>query len=272
MNAASEAELTEGERWAREQLDMLRLARFNPHSIGAFLAASQRRAGEVRRARPELARQSRIWIGAGGAAWIALAGTGREPFRGHLAVGLGWWGAVAVMLDWHLGMIETEAGEPRPLGPADALTLSRAWLVPAVAAGSRPSLLLTAGATDALDGIVARSTQPTRAGRDLEGLVDATVVGAALLATLRTGGLPRAVIALELTRIGSGFAYACASYFARAEAPSREVTGAGRLLAPLRVAGLAVAASGRRRLGGVLLGAGSLGSLAALAAATRSRT
>ena len=175
------------------------------------------------------------------------------------------------MLDWHLGMVETEAGEPRPLGPADALTLSRAWLVPAVAAGERPVLLLAAGATDALDGIVARSTRPTRAGRDLEGLVDATVVGAALLASIRTGGLPRAVIALELTRIGAGFAYACTSYFARAEAPDREVTGAARLLGPLRFGGLVAAAGGRRQLGSALLGAGSLASLAALAAAMRSR-
>ena len=262
--------LTAGELWAREQLDALRTARFRPRSLGAFLVASQRRAGEVRRARPELARQARAWIGAGAGAWIGLAAAGREPFRGHLASGLGWWTAVAVMLDWHLGMVETEAGEPRPLGPADALTLSRAWLVPAVAAGERPGLLLAAGATDALDGIVARSTRPTRAGRDLEGLADAAVVAAALTASLRTNGLPRSVIALELARTGAGFIYACTAYFARAEAPNREVTGAARLLAPLRLGGLVAAAGGRRRLGSALLGAGSLASLAALAEATRS--
>jgi hypothetical protein len=40
------------------------------------------------------------------------------------------------MLDWHLGMFETDDGRPRRLGPADALTLSRVSLVPTVA-GSR---------------------------------------------------------------------------------------------------------------------------------------
>ena len=41
---------------------------------------------------------------------------------------------MALMVDWHLGMVETEAGQPRPLGPADAATLTRAWLVPLAAA------------------------------------------------------------------------------------------------------------------------------------------
>jgi hypothetical protein len=73
---------------------------------------------------------------------------------------------------WHMGMFETEDGLPRPLGHADALTLSRAWLVPAIADDLDPRLLAIAIATDALDGIAARATEPTRAGRDLEGLVD----------------------------------------------------------------------------------------------------
>ena len=145
VSAAGAGDLTEGERWAREQLDLLRVARFRPRSLGAFLVASQRRAGEVRRARPELARQSRIWIGAGGVAWIGLAATGREPFHGHLASGLGWWAAVGVMLDWHLGMIETEDGEPRPLGPADALTLGRAWLVAGRRGRRRPRAAVDRG-------------------------------------------------------------------------------------------------------------------------------
>lgn len=270
MSASADGELTEGERWAREQLDAFRAARFQPRSLGAFLAASQRRAGEVRRARPELARQSRAWIGAGAAGWIGLAAAGREPFRGHVAWGLGWWAAVAVMLDWHLGMVETSDGRPRPLGAADAMTLARAWLVPLAADDPAPLICALAAASDVLDGRLARRAEPTRIGRDLEGLVDFSFAVAALRGARRHDLVSRGVVGAELARLGAGFAYALGVYFGRAEAPAPGLLRAARLTSPVRAAGLMAAGLRRRRLADALLAGGALGSLAATGRAWRS--
>lgn len=256
--------LTEGERWARAELERLRAARFSPRAVVAFLAASSQRSSEIRRERPALARQYRRWLLIGVGAWCAPALAGLEPFRRRFGAGLGWWSAVALMLDWHLGMLETEDGRPRPLGPADALTLGRAWLVPVVADDLRPLALLLAAGSDVLDGVAARATEPTRAGRDLEGLVDAAVLAAALSAGHRAHRLARSAIALEAGRLAAGIAYALAAYFARAEAPDAVVTRAARVTTPLRMAGLLAAGAGRRRLGNALLMAGSAASLAAL--------
>lgn len=260
--------LTDGERWALDELQRLRAARFSPRAVVGFLVASSRRSRDVRRARPVLARQSRVWIATGAGAWCALAIGGLQPFRRRLAAGLGWWAAVAVMLDWHLGMLEDEQGRPRPLGPADALTLGRAWLVPVIADDLSPAAVLIAAATDVLDGIAARATQPTRAGRDLEGLVDASVFAAALASAWRTRRLSRSTVALETGRLAAGFGYALMVYFARADAPDAAVTRAARLTTPLRVSGLLAAGWGRRPWGDALVAGGSLLSFAAVARAT----
>ncbi len=140
-------------------------------AFARFLVASHRRAAENRARRPELAAQARRWSAVGAAAWLVV---GRSPR------GLAWWGLTVLMLDWHLGMVETESGEPRPLGPADACTLARSWLVPLAADRAAP-LVVAAGFTlDAVDGPLARASAPTRAGRDLEGSVDAAFTVAAL--------------------------------------------------------------------------------------------
>lgn len=85
-----------------------------------------------------------------------------------------------LMLDWHLGMLETEDGRLRNLGAADAITLLRAGLVPAVADSGAAVLCALGFASDVLDGRLARAPEPTRLGRDLEGLVDAIFSTAAL--------------------------------------------------------------------------------------------
>jgi len=261
-----DARQTEGEAWARRELEALRAERFSPAALQAFLGASFRRSEQTRLKRPLLVRQARRWSLAGGIAWIGLAGLGREPFRRRLGYGMAWWGAVAAMLEWHLGMVETEEGVPRQLGPADALTLSRAWLVPVVADDLDPVSVLAAGATDLLDGPIARATRPTRAGRDLEGLVDAAVAVAALRTGVRTGRLSQWVAGLELARQASGGAFALAEYFGRIRRPSETVIGAGRMAAPLRIAGLTLAGAGRKGAGEGLLAAGSLTSLMVAAA------
>jgi len=141
----------------------------------------------------------------GAAAWLAPAAMRAEPFRRRLRFGLAWWGLTAVMLDLHLAMFETEDGRPRPLGAADALTLARAWLVPVVA--DSPTVLVCglAAATDALDGRLARRAEPTRAGRDLEALVDACFVLAALRGLTRRRRLARVAALVEAGRLTGGF-------------------------------------------------------------------
>jgi len=253
--------ITEGERWTREQLELLLSARFAPSAVAHFLADSQRRANAVRAARPELAGQELRWALAGGAACLAL-----PPRRRMLA----WWALACLMLDWHLGMLETEDGRPRPLGAADALTLARAWLVPAVLDNPRPLLCAAGFATDALDGAAARSlAEPTRAGRDLEGLADACFAAAALAGLRRRGAIGRTASAAELLRQGAGLSYSLAAYFGRAEAPDRELTRAARPVTLLRAGGLVAASTGRRRTGTALVAAGCALSLGLLGRALR---
>ena len=246
--------LTDGERWAREELERLR---FTPAGVGRFLLASWRRSAEIRRARPDLARRARIWMAVGAVLYV-VAGRPR---------GLAWWGATALMLDWHLGMVETEDGRPRNLGTADALTLARAWLVPVALDRPAPVVCLVAAATDALDGPAARRAGPTRAGRNLEGLVDACFTVAALRGARRRGWLGRAPVVAELARIGAGFAAAVAVWFGRAQPPPAALLHAARWSTALRVAGLVTAGRDRRRLAGALLLTGSGLSLALLARA-----
>jgi len=244
---------TDGERWAREELQRLT---WSPAGVTRFLAASWRRSGEVRRARPELARRAWTWMGAGAVLYVAA------PVR--LRPALTWWGATAVMLDWHLGMFETEDGRPRDLGLADALTLSRAWLVPVALDAPSPLVCLAAAATDVLDGPAARRAGPTRAGRDLEGLVDACFAVAALRGARRRGWLGRAPVGAELARVAAGVAYAAGVWFGRAAPPPAALLHAARWTTGLRVAGLVTAGTGRRRLAGALLLAGSGVSLVLL--------
>ncbi|HEV2819116.1 MAG TPA: CDP-alcohol phosphatidyltransferase family protein [Solirubrobacteraceae bacterium] len=267
----TERALTSGQRWAAEQLEELRGARFAPGALGAFLVASLRRSAEVRAARPDLARQSRRWMTAGAVAWLALAFARVEPFCSRRRAGLGWWAATALMLDWHLGMLETPRGAPRPLGPADAATLARAWLVPVVATHPTALVCLIAGASDVVDGRLARATAPTRAGRDLEGLVDACFLAAALAGLRRRRALGRGVVIAEGARVTAGIAYAVYEYFGQARAPDEEVLGAGRASTAARLGGLAAAAAGRRRVGGTLLAAGSTAGLAEVAMRMRWR-
>ncbi|HEV2813461.1 MAG TPA: CDP-alcohol phosphatidyltransferase family protein [Solirubrobacteraceae bacterium] len=254
--------LTDGERWTREELERLRRDRFAPRAVARFLDASFARSAAVREERPDLVRQSRRWIAAGALAYVAAPGLAGK--RAALA----WWAAVALMLDWHLGMLETPEGEPRPLGPADALTLARAWLVPVAAQRPTASVYLVAALTDALDGPVARATGPTRAGRDLEALVDACFTTAALRGLASDGRLPRAAIAAEATRVGAGFGYAFTTYFARAQPPDDALLHAARASTVLRVAGIVAAASGKRRTGTALVAVGCAWSVS-LAAGSR---
>jgi len=250
--------LTEGERWTQAELHRLRDARWSPRAAAVFLRAAQTRANRTRRRRPDLARQEARWMLVGTAAWVICArATPCGPPARARGRGLLWWGGCALMVDWHLGMLETPDGRPVGLGIPDALTLTRAWLVPAVARYPHPSLLLIGAATDFADGVLARRTRTTRFGRDLERLADACFAAAALRAAARTGALSPLPAALEQTRLLAGVAYSAGAYFARGHAPEPGVTSRGRGSAPVRMAGLLAAGLGHRQLGDRLLVTGS---------------
>ncbi len=249
---------TEGERWTQSELGRLRAGRWRPGAVLSFLAAAQHRATLIRRGRPAVARQTATWMLGGGASWALCARWCPESSIARAGRrGLVWWGGCALMLDWHLGMIETPDGRPVALGAADALTLARAWLVPAVAQDAGPGLVALGVATDLLDGAAARRTRITRLGRDLEGLVDACFTAAALRSSVRRGGIsPRAAV-LEQGRLALGAAYATAVYFTSGHPPDPVRGRGGRRAAPLRMAALIAAGRGRRRIADLLLVAGT---------------
>jgi hypothetical protein len=190
--------LTEGERWTVDALAELRAERYRSRAWRGFLDRSLRRSSEARAARPEMAAQAWRWAAIGGAAWIAAWQLSRRHARVrlNLAAGLAWWAAVWRMLDWHLGMSEGGDGVPRRrLSPADAVTLSRFWLVPLVAGvrDSRrglPAEISVGGASDWLDGALARRCGRTRLGRDL----DSTAGGAPSARMGRTASARRRAI------------------------------------------------------------------------------
>lgn len=257
--------MTEGERWTREELARLSAGGWRPRAVRDFLWAAQVRANVTRGRRGALARQEAGWVAIGALAWLAA---GRLPAGSSLARarrrGLVWWAACALMLDWHLGMLETPDGRPVGLGAADALTLARAWLVPAVAVRADPVLVLLGGLTDVADGRVARATRCTRLGRDLEGLVDACFAGAALRGAGRAGGLSRLPIASEGARLLAGALYASTAYFVGGGAPDPAVRRSGRGAAPLRLAGLVAAGAGRRHIADRLIAAATVVAVAEL--------
>jgi len=195
----------------------------------------------------------RRWVGAGAGAWAALALAGQEPFRRRIGAFAAWWALTWLMLDWHIGMVETEDGRERNLGPADACTLARVWLVPAAADTPMPWMCALAFISDGLDGRLARMSEPTRIGRDLEGLADAAFAAAALRGALRQDWLSRAAGIGELVRLGIGFGYALYVYFGSASAPDPRVIHAARVTTPVRAGGLVMAGLRRRRAADALV-------------------
>jgi hypothetical protein len=260
--------LTDGEWWCETELTRLRDAGWRPGAWRRFIRAAFSRAEVNRERRSAVSVQARRWIATGAGAWLLLArGRPDGPFAVAGRGGLGWWALCAAMLDWHLGMLETEAGETTALNGADALTLVRAWLVPAVAVSPAPGLLLLGGLTDIADGHVARATRCTRWGRDLEGTVDACFTVAALRGAVRTQTLSRGPVWLERARLTAGFAYVSGAYFGGAAAPDRAIPHSARSAAPVRFAALIAAGTGRRRLGDRLLLASTTIAVVALAKA-----
>jgi len=175
-----------------------------------------------------------------------------------------WWSLTWLMLDWHIGMLETQDGRARNLGPADACTLARVWLVPAVGDTPAPWMCAAAFVSDGLDGRLARMGEPTRIGRDLEGLADWAFAAAALRGAVRRGWLGRAAGIGELARLGAGLGYALYVWFGSAAAPDPRVLHAARITTPVRAAGLVVAGRGHRRTADALVIGGAAWSAIAI--------
>ena len=170
--------LTEGELWVRAELERLR---FTPAGFARFLVgvvAAERgdpaRAAGARAAGVELdgGRRGRVRRSA------------RRP-RGSAVVGGERGDARLAPRDGRDRGRASRATSGPPTRSRSAAPGSCRWRWDAPA----PLVCLAAAATDTLDGPAARRAGPTRAGRDLEGLVDACFAVAALRGARRRGWL-----------------------------------------------------------------------------------
>lgn len=250
--------LTDGELWSAAALRELRADRFRPHACARFIAQSSLRSEETRQDRPQLVRQARRWGCKGAAAWLLAAPAAKrlDWTSSPLVGGLVWWAGVYKMLDWHLGMAEDLSGRRHDrLGAADAVTLARFWLVPLLpgAGGSRfglPLLVALGGASDWLDGTVARRRGGTRLGRDLDTTADLAFLGAAAYAARKSAKLGPVGVRAIAGRQAIGLSLSLAGSFSRSRRPAikaRPIGGA------LRYGGLLLASAGYRRIGTALL-------------------
>jgi phosphatidylglycerophosphate synthase len=184
-----------------------------------------------------------------------------STFKPRLALGLCWWLGVWQMLDWHLGMAEGGDGIARErLSPADAVTLARLWLAPVAPSVARsptglPTAIVVAGATDWLDGALARGRGRTRLGRDLDTTADMAFFVAAAWSAHTAGRLSEPGFLALLAREGLGLMLALTVVFGRARRPAIRARPWG---AVLRFGGLALCSAGLRRIGTTVLLVGCL--------------
>lgn len=220
-----------GEAWTRQVLAELRAARFTPAAWVRFLGRSFARSRERRADRQDEHRTVVVLAAAGAAGWLLTLQVGGTLLA---LAGAGWWLLLAVMLDWHLGMLERPGGgRVDGVGAANLLTLARGGLAPALLAlaGSAAglTLLLLAGSVDVADGRVARRRgEVTILGTWLDGAVDTLVVGAAALGAALHGLLPAWAASLVLARFALPWGLAAGLYFGRAERPSLDGITAAR--------------------------------------------
>jgi phosphatidylglycerophosphate synthase len=259
--------MTAGETWTRELLAELRGARYRPGAWRLFLAESFARARCTRAIRTREHRQLFRLAAVGAAGWAALAALG-WPWLAF--AGAAWSALLLLMVDWHLGMLENDAGRPlRGLGAANLISLLRGALVPAVAAAAPTvllTLLLVAGLGDAIDGPVARARgQESRLGRFLDPSVDAFVFGAAALDAARLGLLSWWAASLVLARYAVQWAVLALAYFAHIQVPVRDGFVPWKLPGPIVFGGLVLACA-HVPAATTVVGAGALAGLATLTA------
>jgi phosphatidylglycerophosphate synthase len=229
-----------------------------------------RRSAEDARLRPGLLREALAWSVTGGLLWIGLLSIERSPW------GLTWWAVVAAMLLTHLGMVEGEDGSRRDsLGAPNALTLARAWCVPALPLlTGQPwafaTVVALATASDVLDGRLARAGHNTRLGAQMDHGVDIAFTITAVLSAAAAGWAPWWLAWLVVARYALPVLALAALYFATARQPPREAFVSGRVPGGLIALGLVlVARAETATLGTLLIAAGALAGSAALALSMR---
>lgn len=253
--------MNEAEAWTAEVLAQLKAGRFSPRALWTFLGRSFARSREARLERRHEHHQTLALAVLGLAAWagVALAGW---PWLG--LAGALWWALAALMLDWHLGMLD----EQHRLGVANVISILRAGVVPALIVlppVGLAAVLIPAGVLDGLDGPIARARgETTRLGHWLDGGVDGLILGAAAIGAARAGVLPVWAAALVLARHGLQWLVVAAVYFVRAHPPPLDAVVPGKVPGLVLFAGLALAAL---HLPGapVLVALGAAGGLATFA-------
>jgi hypothetical protein len=252
----------------------LRDARFTPGGWACFFRDSFARAREQRTARPRAHRQAIAAGAAGIAAWGAVAAAGHPVLA---VTGAAWWLAAVLMLEVHLGLLETPDGRRLDrIGVPNALSLLRAGAIPLLPALPPHALAwaLVAGAvTDVLDGALARSRRSvTRLGLWLDGTVDGVLLGVAAASLAAAGRLPWWCASLVLARFALPWLSA-PIWLARAETPRPGEYVPGRipgalLLAGLVASGLAIPGAAVAAAVGALAGIGTF-SLTMLSSGSR---
>jgi phosphatidylglycerophosphate synthase len=212
-------------------------------------------------------RDARLVGATGVVLWILVSPT----VGGSAIAGIAWWLVVTLMLEWHVGMLETPDGRQLDrLGAANVLSLARAWLVPLLPLlhGWMLGLaLLAAVASDVLDGRLARARgQITRLGRWLDGTVDTVIVGASGVAAMTAGIAPGWVGATLICRAALPWAAVGAAYFVRRESPRIAASAPGRVLGGVSMGGLILAAFGLGA-GAYVAAAGALAGVAVVGVA-----
>lgn len=243
--------MTDGERWTREVLDRLRAAHFAPGAWFRFLGASFERA-RAQRSIHRRAHAQTLALGAVGlAGWVLVWAAGRPLLA---LLGAAWWVLIALMLDWHLGMLDRPDGRPLTgLGVANAVTAARGGAIPVFVALDRSGLLVAFAAfaaLDILDGWLARrQDEETRLGAWLDGSFDSVAAVVLALAAERLGGVPLWLALLVVARVAMpwlvlGFAYFAAPRWLP-ERPSVRAAGlAARLPAIAAGAGIGMSLAG----------------------------
>ena len=156
-----------------------------------------------------------VGAGAGVVVWGAVAALGRP---GLAVAGIAWHLFLTVMVDWHLGMLERRDGSAlEGLGRANAITLVRAAVIPALFALDESGLLIglaVLAGLDVLDGVFARRLdERTRLGAWLDGSTDTLVGLAVALAAFRLRVVPALFVALVLLRVGVPWILLLRTYF-----------------------------------------------------------
>lgn len=257
--------MTEGELWTEGLLAELRAARYRPPAWMRFLGRTFARARDIRAERQREHDQTLALTAVGLVAWgfLAIAGWPWIALAGAL-----WWLLVALMVDWHLGMLEDAGGNRLSgLGLANVLSILRAGVAPALVVASPTvllGLLIPVGITDVLDGRIARARgEETRLGHRLDGAVDGLVLGAAAIGAAGAGVLPWWAAALVLGRHALQWLVLAAAFFVHAKAPPQDRFVSGKKPGIVLFAGLALVTL---RVPGatLLVAAGALGGLASL--------